>query len=88
MAALAPGLVVPVGVDEVSRLRPGEVVETAVPGGCVALDGEREIELSQDGRVVVALGEGPLVIDIDAVMAQAAADHLFNGSRLRKIEGQ
>jgi predicted polyphosphate/ATP-dependent NAD kinase len=87
MAALAPGLVVPVGVDEVSRLRPGEIVETAMPGGCVALDGEREIELSQDGRVVVTLGEGPLVIDIDSVMAQAAAEHLFNGSRLRRSKG-
>lgn len=84
-AALAPGLVIPVGVDEVRRLQPGEVVETAVSGGCVALDGEREIELSQDSRVVVALGKGPFVIDIDAVMAQAAADHLLNGAR-RQIE--
>lgn len=78
-AAFAPGLVTTLGVDEVSRLRPAEVVETSMPGGCVALDGEREIELSDGDRVTVTLGEGPLVIDVDAVMAHAAAHHLLNG---------
>ncbi len=83
-APLAPGLVVEVGVDEVHRLQPGEVVETSMRGGCLALDGEREIELDErDGSVVVALGKGPLVIDVDAVMAQAAEDHLLNGTGQR-----
>src|SRR5680860_185698 len=82
-AALAPGLVTAVGVDEIRRLQPGEVVETTMPGGCVALDGEREIELSDGDRVSVTLGEGPLVIDVDKVMAQAAAHHLFNGAAAR-----
>lgn len=83
-AALAPGLVTAVGVDEVRRLRPGEVVETrSAGGGCVALDGEREIELRGDEDVRVTLDEGPLVVDVDRVMAHAAALHLLNGASSR-----
>ena len=69
--ALAPGLITRVGVAGFRELAPGERVELE-PGGSIALDGEREIELRDGVRATVRLGDGPLRIDVDAVMAHAA----------------
>lgn len=79
--ALAPGLVTTLGIQEVHRIHPGAIVEAAPRAGCVALDGEREIELTDGDHVSVVLDHGPLVIDVDEVMASAAARHLLNGAR-------
>jgi hypothetical protein len=43
--ALAPGLIAEVGVLEARRIVAGEVVPLAARAGCLALDGERELEL-------------------------------------------
>jgi hypothetical protein len=77
---LAPGLVTEVGVVEARRVEPGEVVPLAPMAGCLALDGERELELGPGDRVTVRLAQGPLVIDVDAVMARAARQRVLNGS--------
>ena len=66
--ALAPGLITRIGVESFRELAPGERVELE-PGGSIALDGEREIELGDGERAAVRLGDGPLRIDVDAVMA-------------------
>ena len=80
---LAPGLVVPVGVLERRRLEAGEAVELRPGPGCLALDGEREIELRAGESARVRLnGRGPLTIDVDAVMAEAARQGLLNGAGL------
>lgn len=63
MAAIAPGLVVPV---DVARCEPLNGPVTIHAPGCLALDGEREIE--RPGIVTVTLSDGPNRIDIDAVM--------------------
>ncbi len=65
MAAIAPGLVVPV---DVAHYEPIDGPITVEVPGCLALDGEREIE--RPGRVTIALTEGPNRIDIDAVMRE------------------
>ena len=78
---LAPGLVVPVGVEEVNRIEPGETVALAPGVGSVALDGEREIEVGPSDEVAVRLDpEGPLTIDIGEAMRQAARRGLLNGA--------
>jgi predicted polyphosphate/ATP-dependent NAD kinase len=78
---LAPGLVVPVGVAETKRLEPGEIVCMAPTSGSLALDGEREIELSADDRVEVRLdADGPLTIGVEEVMQEAAQSGLLNGT--------
>lgn len=78
---LAPGLVVPVGIAETKRIEPGEVVRTTPASGSLALDGEREIELSSDDRVEVRLdAEGPLTIGVEEVMHEAARRGLLNGT--------
>lgn len=80
IAPLAPGLMTLVGVAEVRELLPGRPVALRPAEGCLALDGEREIELAAADAVAVTLREGPRVIDVDSVMAQAAAGHLLDGA--------
>ena len=62
-AAIAPGLVVPVDVAKVEPLNGPVTVHEA---GCLALDGEREIE--RPGATTISLTQGPNRVDIDAVM--------------------
>jgi predicted polyphosphate/ATP-dependent NAD kinase len=69
---LAPGLLAPVGVAGFRSLELGEEVAAAPGAGCLALDGEREIERRPDEHVTVRLMPGPLTIDVDAVMRHAA----------------
>jgi predicted polyphosphate/ATP-dependent NAD kinase len=71
--ALAPGLVAPVAVAGFAPLQPGERVALAANGASLALDGEREIERRGDDGATVRLADGPLRIDVDAVMAEHAA---------------
>ena len=78
---LAPGLVVPVGVEGFSRISPGEKIELEQRTGSVALDGEREIEVSLRDEVEVRLDtEGPLTIDIGEAMREVARRGLLNGA--------
>jgi predicted polyphosphate/ATP-dependent NAD kinase len=70
--ALAPGLVVTVPVAGHRVLALGEEVAVAGDARTVALDGERELERSHRDPVTVRLVPGPLTIDVDAVMRDAA----------------
>jgi predicted polyphosphate/ATP-dependent NAD kinase len=74
---LAPGLVVPVGVSRFRTIELGESIALAPGRGCLALDGERELERRPDERTIVRLVAGPSTIDIDAVMRSAAAGRLL-----------
>lgn len=79
-APIAPGLVAAVGVRAWGRLRPGEVADLGTPGGVLAVDGEREIELTGAAPVSVTLRSGgPRCIDVRAVLAQAAAAGALRG---------
>lgn len=81
LAALAPGIVTWVGVAAHRRLRAGDVVRCREETGrcdvtgsfTVALDGERELELSAAARVEVRLrADGPFVVDVPAALELAA----------------
>jgi len=73
LAAFAPGVLVAAAAREVRRLEPNEpVVIAAGVAGCLALDGEREIEIRPRDEVEVRLAAGPRTIDVDAVMRRAA----------------
>jgi predicted polyphosphate/ATP-dependent NAD kinase len=81
-AALAPGLVVTVGVAHVATVAPGEAIELVPGHASVALDGERELEVHPDQRVVVSLGARRLrTIDVAAVMRAAAEAGFLRDSR-------
>ena len=81
-AALAPGLLRPVPIASAALIESGECV--ALDGGTctVALDGERELELIHvDQTLQVRLNAaGPLVVDIDAALQEAARRGCFSHS--------
>lgn len=78
VAPIAPGVLTPVGLTAVDDLRPDEPVASAVTGGTVAVDGEREIEFGPRTPVTVTLRhDGPRVVDVRAVLAAAARDDLL-----------
>jgi len=78
LATLAPGLVTWVGITTYRQLVLDDVVRFQPGTGTVALDGEREIELSAMSLVEVRLrADGPFVVDVPAALEAAArAGHL------------
>jgi hypothetical protein len=64
--------VAPIAVASHRRLALDEPVAVAPAAGCLALDGEREIERRPGQGATVRLVEGPFRIDVDAVMSQFA----------------
>lgn len=78
LAPLAPGVVAPIEVAEVGPLRVGDVRRVALRRGTVAVDGEREIAFGPATPVTVTLAhDGPLVLDVRAALAAAAAERLL-----------
>jgi predicted polyphosphate/ATP-dependent NAD kinase len=77
-AAIAPGLVRDVALREWRRLEPEQEIELRPGGGVVALDGEKEHELSPDAVVSVRLTRlGPRVVEIRHTIEQAARAGAF-----------
>jgi predicted polyphosphate/ATP-dependent NAD kinase len=83
--AIAPGMVVPVALASVADLLPGEPV--AVPGPCLlALDGERDVVVSADRTVTVALcRDGPPVVDVERCLELAAERGFFRGETVWRL---
>jgi predicted polyphosphate/ATP-dependent NAD kinase len=75
---IAPGLVMPVGIEGSHEIQMGEVQNLRLRQGVIALDGEREWAFTSEQRLTVRLDNlGPLTIDVDSVMARAAQDGLL-----------
>ncbi len=73
LVALAPGLIDWIDVTEYRRLAINDVVRFPPGTGTVALDGEREIELSPKTAVEVRLcADGPFVVNVSAALEGAA----------------
>jgi hypothetical protein len=75
--AVAPGKVVPVGVAGYEQIEPERTYRLPRSFGSLALDGERELELTPDDEVELRLGAGPVRIDVGWVMAEAARRKLL-----------
>jgi predicted polyphosphate/ATP-dependent NAD kinase len=74
LAPIAPGLVVSAAVASSEIMRPDEPVLAQPIDGVLALDGEREFTVRQGQQVQVTLRlDGPMVVDVLAVLRQAAA---------------
>jgi predicted polyphosphate/ATP-dependent NAD kinase len=85
LAPLVPGLVVAVGIAAYRRVAFGETIALGAGSGSLALDGEREIELSDDDRVEVTVSaDGPFVIDVGRALHKAGQEGLL---RLRADRG-
>jgi predicted polyphosphate/ATP-dependent NAD kinase len=75
---IAPGLILPVGIDRVQEIYAGEVHHLRLEQGTIALDGEREFEYRTGQHAAVKLDlQGPYTIDIDKVMQRAAEERLL-----------
>jgi predicted polyphosphate/ATP-dependent NAD kinase len=73
MVPLAPGLVTWVGIKAYRWLRLDDTVHFQPGAGTLALDGERELELSATSTVEVRLcADGPYVVDVPATLEAAA----------------
>ncbi len=78
MCPIAPGLILPVGIENVQEIHGGEIHHPRLAQGTIALDGEREFEYSSRRCPAVRLdGQGPYTIDIDKVMQRAAQERLL-----------
>jgi predicted polyphosphate/ATP-dependent NAD kinase len=82
LAPIAPGVVVPVGVDDISWMQPGSGHAVEAQAGVIAVDGERELTFEAGERPVVTLRtDGPRCVDVPAVLAASARLGLLRRSR-------
>ena len=73
LAPIGPGLVVPVGVGEIERMRPGPAYQVDAPAGVLAVDGEREVTFEPGDQPTVRLrADGPWCVNVSAVMEASA----------------
>ena len=79
VAAIAPGLLLPVGTSAPRRVELGESVEIAPIPCIVALDGEREVEFGEGDRGKIRLDrDGPNVVVPDRALRNAVAGGFFS----------
>ena len=78
LAPLAPGLLQGCGITASGMLSPGVAHRLSLAAGTLALDGEREIEFAEHDTPTITLDlQGPLTVDVEAVLAHAARHHLL-----------
>ena len=78
-APIAPGLILPVGIENFHILKPLEKLLIDMPKGVIALDGEREFAFSQTDKIKVWLDlNGPLSVDVPKVLQIAAKRGVLN----------
>jgi predicted polyphosphate/ATP-dependent NAD kinase len=88
LAPIAPGLVVPVGVAAIERMRPGTVHRVGARAGVIAVDGERELTFEPGERPTVRLrADGPRCVDVPAVLAASARLGLLRRAGPRPTSG-
>jgi predicted polyphosphate/ATP-dependent NAD kinase len=78
-APIAPGLILPVGIEKIHILKPLEKLLIDMPKGVIALDGEREFAFSQTEEIKIWLDlNGPLTVDVPKVLQIAAERGVLN----------
>ena len=74
IAPVAPGVIKAVGLSESGRLNPGDRRAVKTFPSVLALDGERELEISEKDQVSIGVDlEGPLVVDLPMAFQEAVA---------------
>lgn len=78
-APIAPGLIVPVGIQQIRILKPREKMTIEMSKGVIALDGEREFTFCPQDKIDVWLDlDGPLTVDVGQVLTIAAERGILN----------
>jgi predicted polyphosphate/ATP-dependent NAD kinase len=79
-APIAPGLILPVGINHTRLIEPGERIPLRHAPAMLALDGERELLVRPGERWEVALSwEGPRVLDVERTLLLAQRQGLHRG---------
>ncbi len=79
-AAIAPGLIATVGIENYRSMAIGDAVRIDDCPSVLALDGEREVTITKNDRISVRLSDqGPWVIDVAKTMA-IAREGSFSGN--------
>jgi predicted polyphosphate/ATP-dependent NAD kinase len=82
LAPIAPGLVVPVGVHDIERIRPGSEYRVQARAGVIAVDGERELTFEAGELPVIRLRtDGPRCVNVPAVLTASARLGLLRRTR-------
>lgn len=77
-AAVLPGVIQEVGIEEFRLIKLGEEVELLIRPCLVALDGERELRVGATDEVKVRIErDGPHVVDINKTVREAASQGFF-----------
>lgn len=78
-APIAPGLILPIGIENIHILKHLENRLIDMPKGVIALDGEREFAFSPADKITVWLDlNGPLSVDVPKVLQLAAERGVLN----------
>jgi hypothetical protein len=87
--AQAPGMVQSVRVSSFRLLEVGDEIPVDLVPSVLALDGEREIEISRKRRISVRFSDrGPRVVDVNRTLQGATQRSYFNDTALAGSEGQ
>ncbi len=77
-APIAPGLMSSIGIKNVEKITADKTYSPMTKAGSIALDGEREIEFSENDRVEITLQcDAFITIDVERAMATAAKNQLL-----------
>jgi predicted polyphosphate/ATP-dependent NAD kinase len=77
-APIAPGLILTLEVKSCRVLQPGEKVAISLSPSILALDGEREVEVTAPDQFELALGlDGPRVASIPGILREASEKGFF-----------
>jgi len=77
-AAILPGVIRRVGIEEWKLLEPGDEVAVSHKPSVIALDGEREITVKDTDEIKIRLQhDGPPVVDIEKTIRAAVAQGFF-----------
>ncbi|PKB66516.1 MAG: hypothetical protein BZY81_07160 [SAR202 cluster bacterium Io17-Chloro-G4] len=78
LAPVAPGMIPEVAISSWRRIATGERVSVERRHSTVALDGERAFSVTPDQQLEIAVQQdGPLVVQVDTALYEAAASGLF-----------
>ncbi len=78
IAPIAPGRLDRISITSYQKMKLADSIEVHQKPSVLALDGEREVEVRQDDRVLIRFSdEGPYVVDVQTTMNLAASNGLF-----------
>ena len=81
MAPVAPGKIIPVGIEQWRLMEVDEPIEVSLRPCTIALDGERTFSVQPDQQCSIHLSaNGPLVVSIEAALREATMNGAFTNS--------